>query len=50
MRSWRDVDFDTGIRSCEAWENVLEEGVHAFGGAGPVGVVEVEAAEGKDER
>jgi hypothetical protein len=51
MRMWsrRDVDFDTGIRAGEAWEDVFEEGVHALGGPGPVGVVEVEAAEGEDE-
>jgi len=49
MWSRGDVDFDARIRPCKAWEDVFEEGVHAFGGAGPVGVVEIEAAEGEDE-
>lgn len=44
-----DVDFDAGVGTRKGGEDVLQEGVHAAGAAGPVGVVEVEAGEGEDE-
>lgn len=40
---WGDSDLDCRIAFSELCEVVLEEGVHAFGAAGPVAVVKIDA-------
>lgn len=45
-----DVDFDLRVGAGESRQGVLDEGVHASRGSGPVTVMEVEASTLEDER